>query len=297
MVTLKRFIAVVTLLLATMAQAEVIDFEGIGTIAGPPFDVLSNGYTVQQILTQGSPEPIIRPAASSPNGTDVYAICGFCANSSGFNLYSAEGEPFSLVSIDIGGFGNVADEFEFTITGYTLSGSTLTEQLTFAAIPGMQTVVFGHLWQSLSSVTVMVNNAGNAGFSGSAYDNIVLAAAPAAVVIDVIPGDSANKVYPNKSGKLPVAVLSSATFDAAQVDPATLRFGVGQAAPVEAPVIANVDGEHGDDTTVRFQVAGSGIVCNDTDVSLSGETYSGEQFIAEDAIDATQCAEGGCHAY
>lgn len=115
--------------------------------------------------------------------------------------------------------------------------------------------------------------------------------------LDVLPGDPANVVYPNRTGKLPVAVLSSATFDAAQVDPATLRFGVGQAAPVEAPVIANVDGEHGDDTTVRFQMAGSGIVCNDTDVSLSGETYSGEQFIAEDAIDATQCAEDGCHAY
>jgi hypothetical protein len=41
----------------------------------------------------------------------------------------------------------------------------------------------------------------------------------------------------------------------------------------------------------------SGIACNDTDVSLSGETYSGEHFIAEDMIDATQCDEGGCHAY
>ena len=115
--------------------------------------------------------------------------------------------------------------------------------------------------------------------------------------IDVLPGDSANVVYPNQSGKLPVAVLSSATFDAAQVDPATVRFGAGQAAPTDPPVISNVDGEHGLDTMVNFQVAESGIACNDTDVSLSGETYSGEHFIAEDAIDATQCDEGGCHAY
>jgi hypothetical protein len=115
--------------------------------------------------------------------------------------------------------------------------------------------------------------------------------------MDVLPGDSANVVYPNQGGKLPVAVLSSATFDAAQVDPATLRFGAGQATPTDAPVINNVDGQHGSDTTVSFQMAESGIVCNDTDVSLSGETYSGEHFIAEDMIDATQCDEGGCHAY
>jgi subtilisin family serine protease len=115
--------------------------------------------------------------------------------------------------------------------------------------------------------------------------------------LDVLPGDPANVVYPNKTGKLPVAVLSSATFDATQVDPATLRFGVGQATPAEPPVVANVDGQYGDDTTARFQVFQSGIVCNDTDVSLSGATYAGEQFIAEDAIDATECAEGGCHAY
>jgi len=115
--------------------------------------------------------------------------------------------------------------------------------------------------------------------------------------MDVLPGDSANVVYPNQSGKLPVAVLSSATFDAVQVDPATLRFGAGQATPTDPPVINNVDGQHGADTTVSFQVAASGIVCNDTDVILSGETYSGEHFIAEDMIDATQCDEGGCHAY
>ena len=115
--------------------------------------------------------------------------------------------------------------------------------------------------------------------------------------LDVLPGDPANVVYPNKTGKLPVAVLSSATFDATQVDPATLRFGVGQATPTAPPVVANVDGQYGADTTARFQVFQSGIACNDTDVSLSGETYGGEQFIAEDAIDATQCAEGGCHVY
>jgi hypothetical protein len=86
-------------------------------------------------------------------------------------------------------------------------------------------------------------------------------------------------------------------FDATQVDPATLRFGVREATSVDAPVIANVDGLYGADTTVKFQVAQSGILCNDTEVSLAGETYAGEQFVGADVIDATACEAGGCHAY
>ena len=54
---------------------------------------------------------------------------------------------------------------------------------------------------------------------------------------------------------------------------------------------------HGDDTVARFQVAESGIQCNDTEVGLTGETYAGELFTGSDTIDATQCEEGGCHAY
>jgi subtilisin family serine protease len=117
------------------------------------------------------------------------------------------------------------------------------------------------------------------------------------VGVDVLPGDPANQVYPNKTGKLPVAVLSGPTFDATQVDPATLKFGAGQAAPADAPVIANVDGQYGDDTTVRFKVNESGIICDDTEVGLSGETYSGDQFVGADSIDASSCETGTCHAY
>jgi len=85
---LTGFVAAAGLLFGTLAQAQIIDFEGIGTIQGPPYDVISQGFTVQQTMFDGTPEPIIRPAELSPNGTDLYAICGFCAASTGCNLYS-----------------------------------------------------------------------------------------------------------------------------------------------------------------------------------------------------------------
>jgi len=252
------------------------------------------GYTVQQIVTQGTPEPIIRSASSSPNGTDLYAICGFCAVSTGFNLYRNDAEPFRLYSIDLGGFGNVADEFDFTLTGYPVSGGTLVASQTVAVTQGIVMLTLDDSWRDLSSVTVLVDNSGNAGFSGSAYDNIVVARS---VSIDVLPGDAANVVYPNRIGKVPVVVLGSPSFDATQVDPVTLRFGAAEASITGVPIIDDVDGQFGDDTQVRFKIEESGIFCNDPDVSLSAETYAGEAISGSDFIDATDCEAGSCHAY
>ena len=117
------------------------------------------------------------------------------------------------------------------------------------------------------------------------------------IIIDVLPDSAANVVYPNKAGNVPVVILSSPNFDASQVDAATLRFGYGQAKAKPPVVVDDVDGLHGDDMRARFGMPESGIVCNDTDVSLSGETNVGGPFVGIDAIDATQCVAGGCHAY
>jgi hypothetical protein len=117
------------------------------------------------------------------------------------------------------------------------------------------------------------------------------------VAIDVIPGDAANQVFPNRAGKLPVAILSSAEFDATQVDPATLRFGSAEASINDAVTITNVDGLFSDDTVAPFSVEESGIFCNDTVVMLSGSTYAGDGFAGSGTIDASDCEDGGCHVY
>ena len=130
----------------------------------------------------------------------------------------------------------------------------------------------------LSTVRIVPGLAGTSATGGivnmySALDGLPLLD----VGIDVLPGDPANQVYPNKAGKLPVAILSSPAFDASQVDPATVQFGAGQAAPAGPVLISDVDGLHGADATLKFPVDKSGIVCNDTEVDLTGETYGGEQ--------------------
>ena len=117
------------------------------------------------------------------------------------------------------------------------------------------------------------------------------------VDIDVLPYEDPNMVYPNKTGKLPVAVLSSAEFDATQVDPATLRFGPAGASRTGPAVVEDVDSLHGNDLKAKFRVEETGIMCNDTEVRLTGETYAGDPIAGTDTIDASQCESGGCHGY
>ena len=95
-----------------------------------------------------------------------------------------------------------------------------------------------------------------------------------------------------------MAVLSSANFDATEVKPWTLRFGLGEVAPVDGSTrIYDIDGQHGDDTLVRFRVDQAGIFCDDTEVSLTGETNAGQVFVGTDMIDASDCSDGSCHVY
>jgi hypothetical protein len=117
------------------------------------------------------------------------------------------------------------------------------------------------------------------------------------VSIDVLPGDETNKVYPNKSGKLSVGVLSSAEFDAMQVDPAALKFGSAEAGIANDIMVSDLDGQLGNDIIAVFRVGEAGIFCNDTEVMLTGATYSGDHFEGVDMIDATECESGGCHVY
>jgi len=150
---------------------------------------------------------------------------------------------------------------------------------------------------SLGVHTITATSTDSGGLPGSAQITVTITEVPRVVSIDVLPGDSANVVLPNKAGNLPVAVLSSADFDASTVDPDSLRFGLGEATRTGDVEISDVDGQFGNDTTVRFPVQDSGIFCNDTEVSMYGETLAGSPITGTGSIDATQCETGQCHAY
>lgn len=122
------------------------------------------------------------------------------------------------------------------------------------------------------------------------------------VQIDVDPWSPANPVLPNSNNLIAVAVLGSNTatgdaenLDALQIDPHSVRLGIG-AAPNEAiPLVSDFNGDTNTDIAFGFRTQETGIFCEDTEVSLTGMTYAGVEVTGTDVIDATDCEDGGCH--
>lgn len=110
------------------------------------------------------------------------------------------------------------------------------------------------------------------------------------VTIDIKPNDSRNRINPRSSGKVRVAVLTEASFDATEVDPATVRLGrTGtEAAPVHF-ALKDVDGDGNTDIVLRFRIHQTGIACGDTSASLTATTFGGQRIEGSDSIGTTGC--------
>src|SRR5215472_6658919 len=87
-----------------------------------------------------------------------------------------------------------------------------------------------------------------------------------------------------------VAILTGNGFDAATVDPNTVRFGAtgAEAVPVNFAV-RDVNGDGATDMVLRFEIQDTGIKCGDTSASLTGQTSSGLSFRGSDSIRTVRC--------
>ncbi len=89
---------------------------------------------------------------------------------------------------------------------------------------------------------------------------------------------------------LPVAILTTSTFDATTVAPATLRLGVTgtEAAPVRAGR-ADVDDDGDVDIQLLFAVQETGLECGDTTLILKGRTTDGQEIEGSESIETEGC--------
>jgi len=122
--------------------------------------------------------------------------------------------------------------------------------------------------------------------------------APVTIVqIDVKPGDTPNPVNLKSKGVIPVAILTtsiadgdSLDFDALDVDPLTVTFGSGAAVEAHAYGHAeDVDGDADLDLVLHFRTQETGVVCGDTNVTLTGETFGGQVLEGTDSISVKGC--------
>jgi hypothetical protein len=110
------------------------------------------------------------------------------------------------------------------------------------------------------------------------------------VSIDIKPGSFRNSINPQSLGLIPVAILTTNSFDATTVDPMTVLFGASgtEAAPVHS-ALEDLDGDGDTDIILHFKTPDTGIECGDASASLTGETFSGQMIQGSDSIKTAGC--------
>lgn len=94
------------------------------------------------------------------------------------------------------------------------------------------------------------------------------------VEIDIKPGSDPNAINPRSKGVIPVAILTTESFNAQIVDPSTVQFGPNGAGIGDRSAHLQDVNEDGDlDLVLHFRTQQTGIACGDTTAFLTGETF------------------------
>lgn len=126
--------------------------------------------------------------------------------------------------------------------------------------------------------------------SSGGRGDIVIASPVLNVPIDIHPGSFPNTINPGSRGRIPVAILTTDTFEATTVDPTTVRFGGNgtEAAPVQS-ALEDVDGDGDIDRIFHFETQDTGIQCADTFASLTGRSLGGQAIGGSDSLSTVGC--------
>lgn len=121
-------------------------------------------------------------------------------------------------------------------------------------------------------------------------DSIEYRFEPLPILIDIKPGTFPNMINPRSKGRIAVAILTTSSFDAATVDPATIRFGAaGDEVALVHSSIEDVDGDGHLDLILHFVTQDTGITCSTTTASLTGALFSGAKIKGSDFVETVGC--------
>lgn len=124
--------------------------------------------------------------------------------------------------------------------------------------------------------------------SGFDYRAVVYYTPPTPVTIDIKPNEYPNTINLGSNGVVPVAILSSASFDATQVDPLTVTLAGasvalrGKGLPMAVVRDVNEDGLL--DLLVHVETEALELSPEDTEALLLGQTYGGERIAGTDSV-------------
>jgi hypothetical protein len=121
-------------------------------------------------------------------------------------------------------------------------------------------------------------------------DNFAYLPGQQKLFIDVRPNNANNHVDLQSTGKLPVAVFGSPTFDPHQIDIAGLRLGAtGQEAAPSGQVFKDVDSDGNVDLLVRFTIADIAMSCTTRQLMLKGTLLGGQVIVGTDQVHGVNC--------
>ena len=103
------------------------------------------------------------------------------------------------------------------------------------------------------------------------------------VQIDIMPGGNPNPINLSSGGVIPVAILTTAVFDAANVDASTVLFGPGGAQAVSW-ALEDVDLDDDIDMTLKFNNDDTDFAVGDTQAELIGQTFGGINIHGSDSV-------------
>jgi hypothetical protein len=100
------------------------------------------------------------------------------------------------------------------------------------------------------------------------------------VTIDIKPGSATNPINLRSGGLIPVAILTTPSFDATTVDVSTVRFGPGNASEAHGHGhVEDVDGDGDLDLMLHFSTAAAAIPCGATSATLTGTGITGTDVV------------------
>jgi len=108
---------------------------------------------------------------------------------------------------------------------------------------------------------------------------------PIRVLVDILPGDPSNTIRLRANRQIPVAVLSTPTFDAREIDPTSVVFGPGRATEVHGRghwEDVNRDGRI--DLLLHFSCAATGLTPGMETATLYGRLTNGEWITGSDRV-------------
>jgi probable HAF family extracellular repeat protein len=271
---------------------------GLGDLPGGVFDSVASSVSADGTVVVG--------ASHGASGTEAFRLQGGIIT----GLGKLAGSVTSSAS-DVSADGSI-------VVGSSTfsSGGFFDEAIIWTAAGGMQklldvlaaqgaTGLSGWILRTASAVSpdgfTIVGYGINPAGQTEAY-RARLNSPPLTVTIDIQPWDATNAVQPSSDNPISVAVLSTnvvdgeaANFDATQVNPASLNFGIGEASNIATPWVTDLDGDSDSDVLFSFSTQDTGIVCDDTEATLTGETYSAAPFTGTDFVTTTDCVDTGCH--